>query len=540
MNMVMKLKRNFPIRMLKSAWLKAGQVTVAQTFLSADSRDIPVPASRMGGWKAAQTSRLESLLYDAPIRSLRFSGVKTALLLAGLALLGGCNLAPKYARPAVETPAAFKENPAGTNFWKVARPVDGIARGKWWQVFNDPQLNTLEEQVTISNQNVAAAFANFLSARALVKEARAQYFPTLAANPAVTRSRQPSGTSTTYSLPLDASWQLDLWDRVRNTVRASFAEAQATAADLEDTRLTAQAELASDYFQLRAQDSLKQLFDDTQKAYKESLDLTNVRFKTGIASDQDVAQAEIQLETAQAQDTNLGILRAQLEHAIAMLTGRAAPAFSIPMKPLQPNPPAIPSDIPSRLLERRPDIAAAERRVAEANAQIGVARAAYFPTVTLSASGGFESTMTANLLEWPSRVRSIGAGAGETIFDAGLRGATVQQYRAAYDSAVAQYRQTVLTAFQQVEDNLASLRILDQEIQQQDAVVKSSARYLDLALYRYKLGIDSYLNVITAQTTLLSNSQALTNLRTQQMTAAVQLIEALGGGWDASQLPSHL
>jgi NodT family efflux transporter outer membrane factor (OMF) lipoprotein len=323
-------------------------------------------------------------------------------------------------------------------------------------------------------------------------------------------------------------------------VRANAAEAQATAADLENTKLTAQAEMASDYFQLRAQDSLKQLFDDTQKAYKESLDLTDVRFKTGIASDQDVAQAEIQLETAQAQDTNLGILRAQLEHAMAMLTGRAAPAFSIAFQPMQTNPPALPSGVPSQLLERRPDIAAAERRVAEANAQIGVTRAAYFPTITLSASGGFESAVTQNLLQWPSRFWSLGANADELLFDAGQRSAAVSAEFAARDAAAAQYRQTVLTAFQQVEDELSAMRILDQEIQQQDAAVKSSARYLDLAVYRYKLGIDSYLNVITAQTTLLSNRQTLTNLRTQQMTAAVQLIEALGGGWDISQLPSHL
>jgi NodT family efflux transporter outer membrane factor (OMF) lipoprotein len=477
---------------------------------------------------------------------------KTALLLAALALAGGCNLAPRYSRPAVETPAAFKENPAGTNLWKVARPVDGVARGQWWEIFGDPQLNTLEEQVTVSNQDVVAAFANFLSARAVVKEARAEYFPTLSANPSVTRSRTPfsltgstSGTasgrtSTTYALPLDASWQLDLWDRVRNTVRSSSAEAQAAAADLENTRLTAQAELASDYFQLRAQDTLKQLFDDTTKAYRESLDLTKVRYQTGIASDQDVAQAEIQLETAQAQDTNLGILRAQLEHAIAMLTGRAAPVFSLAPEPSQPRPPAVPSGLPSQLLERRPDIAAAERRVASANAQIGVARAAYFPNVTLSASGGFESEFTRNLLDWPSRFWSIGADAGETIFDAGLRGATVAQYRAARDAAAAEYRQTVLAAFQQVEDELAALRILDQEIQQEQTAVNSSTRYLNLAVNRYKLGIDSYLNVITAQTTLLANRQALTDLRTQQMTAAVQLIEALGGGWDASQLPKHL
>jgi NodT family efflux transporter outer membrane factor (OMF) lipoprotein len=469
-----------------------------------------------------------------------------ALLLAAAAILGGCSLAPKYTRPAVETPAAFKESAGATNLWQVAQPNDSARRGQWWAMFNDPQLNALEDQVTISNQNVAAAFANFMSARALVREARSQYFPTLVANPQVTRSRQSAngqknftGSSTVneYSLPLDASWQPDLWGRVRNTVRANAAAAQASAADLENTRLTAQGELASDYFQLRAQDSLIQLFNDTVQAYSNSFALTRVLFQTGIDSDQDVAQAETQLETARAQDTNLGILRAQLEHAIAMLTGRAASAFSIPVAPLSAGPPLLPVGLPSQLLERRPDIAAAERQMVGANAQIGVAKAAYYPTITLSASGGFESTAVENLLDWPNRFWSIGAGLSETILDFGARGATVAQYRAAYDNAVAQYRQTVLAAFQQVEDELAALRIIEREIPQQEAAVNASARYLQLAQSRYKLGIDSYLNVITAQTTLLANRQTLVNLRTQQMTAAVQLVEALGGGWDQSQLP---
>ena len=471
------------------------------------------------------------------------------LMIVGVAaIFAGCSFAPHYARPPVETHAVFKEN-SGTNIWKVAQPNDATVRSNWWTVFNDAELNSLEGQVAISNQNVAAAFANFLSARALVKEARAQLFPTLVANPSVTRSRSSLGTQTSssshnpnttdYSLPLDASWQLDLWGRIRNTVKASAAEAQASAADLENTRLTAHAELAADYFQLRGQDALEQLFDDTVTAYQQSYDLEKVLFKTGIASDQDVAQAETELETAQAQDTNLGILRAQLEHAIAMLIGKPPADVSIPRAPLNANPPAIPTGIPSQLLERRPDIAAAERRVAEANAQIGVAKASYFPTITFSASGGFESMTPESLLEWPSRFWSIGAGMSETIFDAGARSATVAQYRATYDNAVAQYRQTVLTAFQQVEDNLASLRILDQEIQQQERAVKSSARYHDLAQERYKLGIDSYLNVITAQATLLANRQTLANLRTEQMTAAVQLTEALGGGWNVAQLASR-
>jgi len=472
--------------------------------------------------------------------------VKQILILAGCAMLGGCSLAPRYARPSIETPAAFKEASGATNIWQVAQPRDSVDRGPWWGVFQDPQFNALAAQVAVSNQNVAAAFANFLAARALVNEARAQWYPTLGVNPSVARTRQSAGgsggaarhnPSTDYALPFDAAWQVDVWGRVHNTVAASAAEAQASAADLENVRLTAQAELAADYFELRAQDTLKRLYDDTVVAYRASYDLTKIRFQTGIASDQDVAQAEAQLETAQAQDTHLGILRAQLEHAIAVLIGKPAPTFSIPMEPLKTHPPATPAEIPARLLERRPDIAAAERRVASANAQIGVAKAAYYPTITLSASGGYGSSSLSSLLDWPSRVWSIGAGLGETIFDAGLRKATVAQSRAVYDGTVAQYRQTVLAAFQQVEDALAALRILEQETRQQETAVASSARYLDLAETRYRLGIDSYLNVATAQTALLANRQTLVGLRTQQMTACVQLIAALGGGWDASQLP---
>ena len=470
-------------------------------------------------------------------------------LLAVCGFLNGCNLAPKYHPPTVQTPAAFKElpseTPEATNLWKIATPSDALIRGNWWEMFTNTQLNALEAQVAVSNQNVAAAYANFLSARALVKEARAQLFPTLAANPGVTRTRQqfqggPAGstTLTEYSLPLDASWQPDFWAKVANTVRAGSFEAQATAGDLQNTRLTAQAELAVDFFQLHGQDALKQLYEDTVRAYRDSLGLTKVLRQTGINSDQDIAQAEVQLESAQAQATNLGILRAQLEHAIALLIGKPPAALSIPLEALSNSPPAPPLAIPSRLLERRPDIAAAERRVAEANARIGIARAAYFPNVTLSASGGFQSTPISSLLNWSSRVWSVGAGMGETLFDAGLRKATVQQFRAAYENTLAQYRQTVLAAFQQVEDYLASLRILARQIEQQESVVKASERYLHLATARYQTGVDSYLNVITAQTTYLVNRQTLVNLRIQQMTASVQLVQAVGGGWEASQLPA--
>jgi len=473
-----------------------------------------------------------------------------ALLCCAL-LLQGCVVGPKYNRAAVDTPGTFKEvtpdDLKKMDGWKVAQPADSTLHGKWWEIFGDAQLNALEEQVSISNQNVAAAFANFMAARALVREARAQYFPTLTVGTTATRQRtavaatngQSTGTTfNEFSLPFDASWTPDLWGRVRNTVRADIANAQASAADLENTRLTAQAELAVDYFQLRGQDALKDLLDATVKAYAESLNLTKALYETGIDSDESVAQAETQLEATQALDTNLGILRAQYEHAIALLVGKPASSFSIAVEALKTPPPAIPFGVPSQLLERRPDIAANERLMAQANAQIGVAVAAYYPTVTLSASAGFESQKISTWLSWASRVWSVGPSVSETIYDGGLRRATVEQYRAQYDVTVANYRNTVLTAFEQVEDNLAALRVLSQEIQEQDTAINSAERSLKLATDRYRLGIDPYLNVITAQTTLFSNQQTAVNLRITQIVDSVQLVEALGGGWDASTLPT--
>src|ERR1017187_7590469 len=471
-------------------------------------------------------------------------------------LLAGCVVGPKYHRASIDTPGAYKEltppDFQNTDGWKVAQPKDDALRGKWWEIFNEPQLNALEEKVNVSNQNIASAAASFLAARALVKEARSQLFPTVTTNPSITVQRPPSssgsgsgvgsksstGTFTNYTLPFDATWQPDLFGRIRNTVKAAAYGAQASAADLENIRLTVQAEVAADYFQLRGQDALKQLLDSTVIAFQQSLELTRALYDTGIDSKEAVAQAETQLEATKAQDAALGIQRAQFEHAIAMLTGQSASTFSIPIEPLKSNPPEIPVGVPSQLLERRPDIAAAERLMAQANAQIGVARAAYFPTVTLSAAAGFQSTSIATWFTWPSRFFSLGPAAAETLFDAGLRRATVMQFRAQYDETVANYRQAVLTGFQQVEDNLASLRILSVELQHQNAAVKSAERNLALATDRYKLGIDPYLNVITAQTSLLSNQETAVTLRIQQMTASTGLIEALGGSWDASQLPS--
>jgi NodT family efflux transporter outer membrane factor (OMF) lipoprotein len=474
--------------------------------------------------------------------------LKLAALLGALILFSGCNRGLRYQRTQVETPPAYKEMEG----WKTAQPQDDTLRGKWWETFNEPQLNAFEEKVNVSNQNIASAAASFLAARALVKEARSQLFPTVTTNPSITVQRPPSssgsgsgagsksstGTFTNYTFPFDATWQPDLFGRIRNTVKAAAYGAQASAADLENTRLTVQAEVAADYFQLRGQDALKQLLDSTVIAFQQSLELTRALYDTGIDSKEAVAQAETQLEATKAQDAALGIQRAQFEHAIAMLTGQSASTFSIPIEPLKSNPPEIPVGVPSQLLERRPDIAAAERLMAQANAQIGVARAAYFPTVTLSAAAGFQSTSIATWFTWPSRFFSLGPAAAETLFDAGLRRATVMQFRAQYDETVANYRQAVLTGFQQVEDNLASLRVLSVEIQHQDAAVQSAEETLALATDRYKLGIDPYLNVIIAQTSLLSNQETAVNLRIQQMTASAGLIEALGGGWNASQLPS--
>jgi NodT family efflux transporter outer membrane factor (OMF) lipoprotein len=472
-------------------------------------------------------------------------------------LLAGCTVGPKYHTPPAETPAAYKELTPGdyksTDGWKVAQPKDDALRGKWWEIFGNPELNALEEKVNVSNQSIAAATANFFAARALVKEARSQYFPRVTTNPAITVQRpsatvssgkaggstsSSTATFTEYTLPFDATWQPDLFGRVRNTVKAAAYGAQASAADLESIRLTVQADLAVDYFQLRGEDALKQLLDSTVDDFQQSLDLTRALYETGMESEEAVAQAETQLEATKAQDAALGIQRAQFEHAIAMLTGQPASTFSIPIEPLSSSPPAIPLGVPSQLLERRPDIAAEERLVAQANAQIGIARAAYFPTVTLSAAAGLESTAIASWFTWPSRFFSVGPAVAETLFDAGLRRATVEQFRAQYDQTVANYRQTVLIAFQQVEDNLASLRILSVEIQHQDTAVKSAEKSLAIAQDRYKLGIDPYLNVLTAQTALLSNQETAVNLRIQQMTASGGLIEALGGGWNASELPA--
>lgn len=461
-------------------------------------------------------------------------------------LLAGCDLAPKYQRPSVPTVPAYKEAESST-IWKKAEPSDNTLRGKWWEMYGDPQLNALEEQIDASNQTIAVAAANYVAAQAVVRQTRAQYFPTLTTTPSITNARLAASpysqtanglTYTEYAFPLTASWEPDFWGRIRNSVRSSAYTAQASAADLENTRLLAHANLAADYFQIRGVEQQKRILDATVVAWQRYLDLTRGLYKSGLDTDEAQAAAESQLEAAQAQDTNLGIARAQYEHAIAILLGVSPSSFAVAPVVAEPKLPEAPLGVPADLLERRPDIAAAERAVAEANAQIGIARAAYFPDITLSGSAGIESLSFTDWFTWPSRFWSAGPTAAETLFDAGARKAGVQQARALHDASVANYRQTVLTSFQQVEDNLTALRILAQNLKQQDAAVQSARRFLNQATVRNTAGLDPFLNVLTAQVSLLTFQQTYVSFQTQQMIASVQLIEALGGGWNTSLMPS--
>ena len=490
-------------------------------------------------------------------RKLLINGMIRLCAAALSLILSGCVVGPKYHPPAPpQAPAAvYKESPANskeTGDWTVAQPADAKLRGKWWEIFNDPELNALEDQLDINNQNIKQFFENFMAARAIVREAHAQYFPTLTVVPSVTHSRSsanvggasantsttaPQLQSTLYTLPLEASWEPDLWGKVRNTVRQAQSAAQVSAADLENERLLEQASLAQYFFQIRGQDKLQEIYNDTVAADQKAYDLQRSLYETGIADQISVVEAETTLHSAQAGATNVGIARAQYEHAIAVLIGKAASDFSIPVKPMTTAPPPIPVGVPSELLERRPDVAAAERTMAEANAAIGIAYAAYYPNLTLTAEGGFQSSVFHRWLSWPSRFWSIGASLPETIFDAGLRRATIQQYSATYNADLAAYRQTVLAAFQQVEDGLAEVRILSKEIQQEQQAVESAQTFLKLEQARYDTGVDPYIDVLIAQTTVLADQQVLNGLQVQQMIYAVALVEALGGGWDRSQLP---
>jgi NodT family efflux transporter outer membrane factor (OMF) lipoprotein len=506
---------------------------------------------------------------DIAMRMTNLNLTPRTLLLAVAGLvcaLTGCVVGPKYHPPTTEAPPAYKESPAnapqstpaapsattpadptlgGLGGWTVAQPQDASLRGKWWETYNNPELNALEEQLNINNQNIKQAFENFMAARAIVRQARSQLFPTAAIAPSGSRSRTSSntagstGATTTFlELPVEASWEPDLWGKLRNTVRQAQYSAQVTAADLESQRLSQQASLAIFFFQLRGQDALQQILNATVAADQKALDFVQAQYETGIATQLAVVQAQNTLQTAQSQATNLGVVRAQYEHAIAVLIGKIASDFSVPPQPLLTTPPSIPIGLPSQLLERRPDIASAERTMAAANARIGIAYAAYYPSVSLSAAGGFESSTWKHLLDWPSRIWSVGPSASETIFDAGLRRATVNQFIATYNANLAGYRQTVLTAFQQVEDALATLRILTQQIQQQRQAVESAQVALDLEMIRYQSGLDPYINVVIQQNTLLAAQQVLAQIEIQRSVASVQLIEALGGGWDNSQLPT--
>jgi NodT family efflux transporter outer membrane factor (OMF) lipoprotein len=458
-------------------------------------------------------------------------------------LLAGCNVGPRYTRPNVPTAPAdtFKE----ADGWKPAQPSDQLLRGKWWEMFGDPHLNALEDELTVSNQDLKVASARFVEARAMVHFNRAAQFPTISTSPGIESIRDSANapylpaTSTTgdFVLPFDLSYELDVWGRVRRTVSASREEAQATAGDFATVNLSLHAELAYDYFELRSADAQKKLLDDTVKTYQNALQLTENRFEGGAAPKSDVAQAQTQLQATMVQDTDVSVQRAQFEHAIAVLMGKPPAAFSLPASPLNLAPPDISAGLPSQLLERRPDIAAAERRVAEANDQIGIARAAYYPTVILSASAGFEGDSITNWLSWPSRFWAVGPSMMETLFDAGRRRATSQAAVASYDATVANYRESTLTAFQQVEDNLAALRILTQEAQQQMEATASAEESLQIFTNRYIGGEDPYLQVLTAQTIALQNERNDVDIRRRRMDASVLLIKALGGGWTVSELP---
>jgi NodT family efflux transporter outer membrane factor (OMF) lipoprotein len=471
--------------------------------------------------------------------------------------VGGCAFGPDYRQPAVPVPAAYKE----LEGWKTATPRDGDDRGAWWAEFDDPLLDKLERQVEVSNQTLAANEAAFRQAQAIVEQTRASLYPTITINGSVRRSKlggsagstrapsntgqTPTGTGTTglssggfstdaqtfYQPSAGASWDLDVWGRIRRTIESDLADAQASAADLAAAKLSAQAELATDYFQLRALDEQKRLLEDSAAAYEQSLRIAQNQYRWGIVTRGDVAQAETQLESTRAQAIAVGIQRVQFEHAIAVLTGVPPADLSIAPAGLGVVPPPVPAGLPSALLERRPDVAAAERRVAAASAQIGVAEAAYFPDITLTSSVGYVSTALGSLFESSNLAWSVGVALAQTVFDAGARSAVVAQARAGYDQAVANYRQTTLASLQDVEDQLASLRILDQQAAAQEHAVAAAREAERLVLNQYKAGTVAYTSVVTAQQAALSNEQTALSIRQNRFTSTIALIRALGGGW---------
>jgi len=502
----------------------------------------PRTRSRGDADESSRTTAKE-LEPDAFMRWLEASVTGETGLRSAFALLVISACAPKagYVAPIVDTPSAFRENAN----WKIAQPSDTVLRGNWWELFADPELNALEQQIDVSNQNLKAAEAAFAQARALVRGTRANLFPQVSANPSVSRAElsgnRPASTvhraANDVLLPVDVSYEADVWGRIHSAVEASRTEAQATAADLEAARLSLHAELAADYFTLRGIDREKELLDSAAASFEKALELTQNRFRGGIASLADVAQAETQLETTRAQAVDVEVDRAAIEHALALLVGRPASAFSITIAPLSAAPLVVPAGLPSELLERRPDIAAAERRVASANARVGVATAAFFPVLTLSASAGFESSVFGSLLAGGSSFWAVGPALLVNVFDAGRRRAAADQARAAYDQASAQYRESVLSAFREVEDQLAALRILDEEAAIQSRAVDAAERSLTQATNRYRGGLASYLEVTSAQSAALANERAAVGIMTRRMNASVQLMKGLGGGWQSSTLP---
>jgi len=466
------------------------------------------------------------------------------ILSLGFLLVGGCSVGPKYSKPTMQIPPAYKENAN----WKPAQPSDQAQKGNWWEIFQDAQLNALEEKVNVSNQSLRAAVDRFQEARDALRQTRSSLYPLVTASVSPTQDRESqhkalfgSTSPVNYSdliLQGDVSYEADAWGAVRRSVQASRTLAQASAADLETISLSLHAELALDYLTLRGLDAQKQLFDTNVDAFDKALQLTESRFQGGVASREDVDLAATQLEQTRAQDIDITSARDQFEHAVAVLIGQPASTFSLDPAPLPAAPPVPPPGLPSELLERRPDIAEAERKVASANEQIGIARAAFFPTITLGLVGGFESRQFPNWLTGPSALWSIGASAAETVIDVGRRRAVSDQAIATYDELVADYQQTVLVSFQEVEDSLSDLRVLDEEAKTQDAAVEAANRALDQSTNRYKGGLDTYLTVITAQNAALTNERTAVSLLTRRLTSTVLLVKALGGGWDVSKLPA--
>ena len=465
------------------------------------------------------------------------------LVLAGMLQVIGCAVGPKYKTPVAPAPTAYKE----MGNWKTAQPSDQNLGGNWWEIFHDPELNALEQQINVSNQNLKAAVAQYQAARAALKGAHADYYPTVTTSPSATREKfsanrpASAGRGLTFNdfvLPFDVSYQVNAWGRVSRNVEAFREQAQASAADLAVVNLSMHANLAVDYFAARTLDAEEKLLQNTVAQYEQALQLNEDRYQGGLASEVDVQQARTILETTRAQLIDIGVARAQFEHAVALLIGKPPADFTLPPLPLTTPPPPIPVGVPSELLERRPDIAAAERRVAAANAQVGLAKVAYYPLINLFGSGGFESGTITTLLQGPSAFWSVGPSALYTLFDAGRRHAANDQAKAGYDFAVASYRETVLSAFKDVEDNLAALRVLEHEAGVQATAVQAAERSLDLSKTRYEGGVANYLEVITAQNAALSDEVTAVNILGRRMTSAVLLIEALGGGWDVSQLPS--